>query len=121
MDTGLTSAGAEDLLAELASTYTYVQLHVGLPGASGAANVADESTRLQVTWASPSAGTLASASSLEWEDVAADETFTHFSAWSAASDGTCGFTGTVIPTSVEAGDTFKISAGNVTASLLVVT
>src|SRR5690606_11534100 len=116
MDTGLTSAGAEDLLAELASAYTYVQLHVGIPGASGTDNVAEESTRKEVTWDTPSAGTLASASSLEWEDVAADETYTHFSAWTQSSSGSCGFTGTINANAVTTGDTFKIASGGLTVS-----
>ena len=117
MATGLTTTAADELLGELASKYVYIQLHDDDPGASGTSNVATENTRKQVTWDSPDGGSMDSASDLEWTNVAGSETYSHFSAWSAASSGDCGFTGTITANAVTAGDTFRIAAGGLTVSL----
>lgn len=119
MATGLTVGAAGELLAELASKYTYIQLHDGDPGAAGTSNVADESDRMQVTWDSPSDAQMVSATDLEWTNVEANETYTFFSAWDAATSGNCGFTGTVSANAVTAGDTFKIAAGGLFVSFSV--
>lgn len=117
MATGLIAGAADDLLDELASTYTYVQLHVGDPGAAGTNNPANEDTRAAVSWAAASGGTLASGADVTWSSVAGSETYSHFSVWSAATSGTCGFTGSISANPVTAGDTFVIPAGDLTASL----
>lgn len=119
MATGLIAAAADELLGVLASNYTWVQLHTGDPGANGTANVADEDTRKQVTWASPSGGVLTSDEDLEWEGVPASEDFTHFSVWSAETNGTCGFTGEITANAVAPGDTFRIRAGQLSAFFTV--
>lgn len=117
MAVGLSAGAAQALLGELASSYTYVQLHVGDPGANGTANVATENTRQQVSWASASGGSMASSADLQWTNVADDEDYTHFSVWSAASTGNFGFSGTITANAVSAGDTFTIPAGDLTVSL----
>ena len=119
MAEGLISAAADTLLDELTTTYTYVQLHVGAPGAAGTSNPAEEDSRVQVTWGSPSGGTVSNSADVVWEGVAAAEDFTHFSVWSAASSGSCGFTGTITANAVQDGDNFVIPAGQLTASFTV--
>ncbi|MDZ7732194.1 MAG: hypothetical protein U5R31_03000 [Acidimicrobiia bacterium] len=53
---------------------------------------------------------------VQWIDVAADETWTHFSAWSASSGGSCGFTGTVTDGAVEDGGNATVEVGNLTVT-----
>ncbi|HEX6969054.1 MAG TPA: hypothetical protein VF174_09630 [Micromonosporaceae bacterium] len=119
MATGLISAAADTVLGSLGETYTYIQLHTDDPGADGTANVATESTRQQVTWGTPSSGSMASAADLEWTSVAGSEDYTHFSAWTQSSSGSCGFTGTINANAVTTGDTFKIASGGLTVSFTV--
>src|SRR5690606_36777614 len=71
--TGLISGAADDLLDELRTTYTYIQLHTDDPGAAGTSNVATEGDRVQVTWGAASSGSMSSASDLEWTNVAGSE------------------------------------------------
>lgn len=119
MAEGLISATADDLLGDLTTTYTYVQLHVDAPGAAGTSNVAEEADRVEVTWGTPSGGSVANTADVVWEGVEAAEDYTHFSVWTEASDGSCGFTGTITANAVQDGDNFVIPTGQLTASLSV--
>lgn len=66
---------------------TYLQLHIGDPGAAGTANVATGMTvRQQVTFNVPSGGAMTLANSPTFT-VTASETITHISVWSLASGG----------------------------------
>ena len=117
MAEGFTAAGANTALDEVAAAYPWIKPHIGAPGASGTANAATETTRKQATWGAASAGQVANTAQLQWTNVAASEDWTHFSAWSAESGGTCGFTGQMTANPVVAGDTGTIAVGALTASL----
>lgn len=92
--------------------YVFIQLHDGDPGAAGTANVATESDRVTVGSYTVAAGQMSNAAAAEWASVAATETYTHFSAWDAATLGACGFTGTITAPGVIAGDNFIIEIGD---------
>jgi hypothetical protein len=93
---------------------TWIKPHVGDPGAAGTANPATETTRHQATMAAASGGSAASTVDLSWTGVAATETWTHFSMWTASSGGTFLWSGTITGGSVLVGSNFTISAGNLT-------
>jgi hypothetical protein len=76
------------------TTSSYVQLHIGAPGASGTANPSSVTTRENITWNSPvvSGGTIASVTSLNepaWTNWAgtSPETDTDISFWNAVTSG----------------------------------
>lgn len=119
MAEGLISAAADDLLDSLVGTYKYIQLHDGAPGAAGTSNVADETDRVQATWAAATGGAVTTSADMTWEGVtvtSGTQDYTHFSAWDAATSGNCGFTGTITANEVASGDDFRISAGSISAS-----
>jgi hypothetical protein len=116
---GLITAEANTLLDSLGSTFQWIQMHVGPPGAAGTANVAVNNTRKQATWASASGASKATSADLAWVSVAGTETYTHFTAWTASSSGTCGFSGGLIAPAVTVGDNFSIIAGTLALSLPV--
>lgn len=117
MADGWGSAAANSALDSLGSTYPWMKLHTGLPGSAGTSNAATETTRKQVTFASASAGSKASSADLTWTSVAGTETYTHFSLWTASTNGTFGGSGSITANGVTAGDTFTISSGSLTLSL----
>lgn len=122
MAVGFISSVADTELDSLVGTYDYIQLHTGDPGAAGTSNVAGNDTRKQVTFGSASGGTVSNSAAILWSDGEVDtqETYTHFSLWTAATDGSCGFTGTVTANAVEAsGDSFTIPIGDLDISLNV--
>lgn len=111
MPEGLTAPGANAALAALAAAYTWVQRHTGAPGAAGTANVAGDSSRIQVAWNTPTGGAMDSVAAVSDVGVTASETYTRFSAWSASSGGTCGFTGSITCDPVTVGQTVTFPAG----------
>lgn len=119
MATGLITAAANSLLDSLGTTYSWVQLHTGDPGASGTANVAAETDRMQATWSAAASGTKSNSGAITWTAVAASEDYTHFSVWTASSAGTCGFTGVITANAVTAGNNFTIPAGDLDFSFTV--
>lgn len=69
-------------------TSLHVKLHTGDPGEDAAANAATEDTRKTATFGAASGGSMAlSNGPLEWDNLPAAETFTHFSVWDAATVG----------------------------------
>jgi hypothetical protein len=108
---------AEDALDALGAAYTWVKLHVGDPGAAGTANPAVETDRVQATWAAAVGGTMTTSASLQWTSVAGTEDYTHFSVWTASTNGTFGFSGTITASAVTAGDNFTIATGDLDVSL----
>lgn len=119
MAEGLTTAGALVALTAL-KTYSWAQLHVGAPGASGTANVAAETDRVQVDWpGTVSSQPMSNTDLLEWLAVAGSEDFTHISFWTASTAGTCGMTGTITANAVTIGDTFQIPIGDADVSFPV--
>jgi hypothetical protein len=122
MATGLIAALANELLSGTADVHDYAwfTLHIGDPGAAGTSNPATETTRKQVTWGSPSGGSMSSTSvDLVWTSISGSEDATHFSMRSASTAGTVGFTGTIVANPYNAGDTLTIPAGSVTAAFTV--
>ncbi len=117
MATGFGSAGASAALDAVRAGFTWIKLHVGDPGANGTANAATETTRKQATWSTVSGGAFSNTNSLDWTNVAGSEDFAWFTAWSASTAGTFGFSGTITANPVTTGDNFSIAASGLTASV----
>ena len=91
-------------------TTVYVKLHTGDGGEDGTANAATNSTRKAVSWATASAGSIASSALVEWTTVSTTETYSHWSLWDASTAGNCLWTGALSTSAaVVAGDTFQIT------------
>jgi len=92
----------------------WVQLHIGDPGAAGTTNPAVETTRQQATFGAAAAlGAISNTAAIEWTLVAASETYTHVSLWSASTAGTfLGSDDLSFTAAVNAGDTFRIPIGD---------
>lgn len=89
----------------------YVKLHIGDAGEDGTSNAATETTRKVAAWASASSGAIATSATLEWTNVAATETYSHWSMWDALTSGNCLWTGALSSSAaVTAGDTFQITS-----------
>lgn len=117
MAEGWGPTGANSALDTLLAAYPWLQLHTAAPGAAGTTAVAGNSTRKQAAWGAAAAGSAANTgSSLTWTSVSTSETYTKFSAWTAVTAGTFGFSGTVTANAVTAGDTFSFAAAAVTVS-----
>jgi hypothetical protein len=84
---GLAASEANSILDDYLTTI-WVKLHTGDPGSAGTSNAATETTRKQASFGAASAGAATNSASIIWEDVAATETVTHVSFWSAESGGT---------------------------------
>jgi hypothetical protein len=97
----------------------YIKLHTGDPGANGTANAATETTRKEVTFASASAGAIASDAAVTWTNIAGSQDATFFTAWDNLSAGNFLFSGTITGNAYIAGDTYTIPSGSLTASLTV--
>lgn len=120
MAEGLSATAANAALTTLSTTYPWIQLHTAAPGSAGTTSVATETTRKQVSsWGTASAGSIASAVALTWTSISGSQDATHFTAWTASTAGTFGFSGTITANAYTAGDTFTIASGALTASLPV--
>lgn len=128
MAVGLAPSFAEDILDAIgnqtnltAPTALYAQLHTGDPGAAGTSNVATETTRQEITssFSAASGGALTTDTAITWTNVAGTEDYTHYSVWSAASNGTFYWSGTITANSVTAGDNFTIAIGDLDFTLTV--
>lgn len=116
MAEGLGSAGANTALDALLAAYPWIKLHVSAPGAAGTTGPATETTRKQATWAASAAGASSNTNALSWSTVAGSEDYTHFTAWTASTAGTFGFSGTITANPVSAGDNFAIAIGDLDIS-----
>lgn len=89
----------------------YVKLHTGDAGEAGTTNAATETTRKVAAWATAASGSIATSATLEWTNVAATETYSHWSLWDALTGGNCLWTGALSSSAaVTAGDTFQITS-----------
>lgn len=92
MTVGLSTAHAHGLLnVYRATNYTavtpWLRLHTGDPGSAGTANASAETDRKQLSFAAPSAGSMA-ATQVSWTAWdAGTETISHVSIWDASSAG----------------------------------
>lgn len=99
------------------STDLYLKLHKGDPGADATSNAATETTRKIVSFAAASGPSALNDGTLLWTNVAATETYSHGSLWSASSGGNPWFYAPLAsPENVSSGDTFQIPAGDVTVT-----
>jgi hypothetical protein len=90
---------------------TYVKLHTGDAGEAGTTNAATEDTRKAISFSAASSGSMASSATVEWTNVAATETYSHWSLWDASTAGNCLWTGALSTSAaVTAGDTFQITS-----------
>lgn len=89
---------------------TWVQLHVGDPGAAGTANLSVVTTRQQATFAAAASGALAlSVSPTAW-NMTATETIVNISIWSTSTGGTFYWSATLaVPKTVASGDTLTLN------------
>jgi hypothetical protein len=118
MATGFGTAGAGTALDALVAAYPWIKLHTGDPGAAGTSNAATETTRKQATWNATGAdGIVENSNALTWTSIAGSQDATHFTAWSASSGGTFGFSGTITANAYTAGDTYNVAAGGLVASV----
>lgn len=111
MAEGLSVAAANALLDKLLTDYSWVKLYIGPPGANGTANAAVETTRRQPTMGAASNALKTSTADTVWSAVAASEDFTHIGGWSASSNGSFGWSGTISANAVLIGDVFTIPIG----------
>ena len=96
----------------------YVKLHTGDAGEAGTTNAATETTRKVAAWATAASGSIATSATLEWTNVAATETYTHWSLWDASTGGNALWKGALTASrALTAGDNFTISSGSLTVSL----
>lgn len=109
MAEGLGAAGANVALDALFAAYPWIQLHTGAPGSAGTSNVANSGTRKQATPRSASGGATSQSNALQWTNVSASETYAKFSAWSASSAGTFGFSGSITASAIVAGNNFSVN------------
>ena len=99
---------------------TYVQLHVGAPGAAGTSNVAGNSVRQGAgSFATPSGGSTSNSAAINWTSVSTSETYSHVSLWSAASGGTFIASGSITAAAILAGQNFQIPVGGMSVTLPV--
>lgn len=119
MATGLAPAVANALLDALgnATNYTaptefWIELHIGDPGAAGAANAATETTRKQVSFGAAAGGAMSNDAALTWAGVTGSEDYTHWSAWDASVAGNFLCSGAMTANAVLVGDTFTIPVGD---------
>jgi hypothetical protein len=128
MTTGWAPTVANDILdavlnngsiTTLPITEAWVQLHTGDPGAAGTSNVAGNATRKQISAGTPSGGAGTSDAELAWttSEVDTDETYTHFSIWTASTAGTFILSGTITAVAVTSGNEFSIPVGDLDLSL----
>lgn len=101
------------------TTYTanaafYVKLHTGDPGAAGASNAATETTRKVVTFGSGAAsGAISNTADVQWTSMAATETISHVSFWTASSAGTfLGSDDLAVAQNVNSGGSLTIATGD---------
>ena len=97
----------------------YVKLHTQDPGPLGTAFPATETTRKAISFGAASAGVIASDADISWTNIAGSQDATHFTVWDNLTAGNFLFSGNVVAGAYTAGDTYTITAGNLTATLTV--
>ena len=89
----------------------YLKLHTGDPGEDCTSNAATETTRKITAWATAASGAIATSATVEWTNVAATETYTHWSMWDASTSGNPLWNGALSASAaVTSGDTFQITS-----------
>lgn len=106
---------------DMLDSYRYIQLHTGAPGAAGTGNVALTTTRIQTTWSTATGGYKASTVDMAWTAAQvldpAGTSILCWSAWTLASGGVFGGSGSISALPLSAGRGFTIPAGLLVASV----
>ncbi len=116
MTVGQSTTHAHGLINVLRGTnYTapasvWLKIHTGDPGAAGTSAASAETTRKQVTFGAPSAGSSA-ASAVSWTAWSqANETISHVSLWDASTSGNFLMSGALSASkAVTSGDTLNVT------------
>lgn len=95
MPFGLNPTYANQLLGTIGGTTftppaaTWAELHIGDPGVTGSSNISSTTTREQITWGAPSAGTLNISNTPTWPSWAgtSPETIIGISVWTLVTAG----------------------------------
>lgn len=108
--------------AAFTAGFLYAQLHVGDPGASGIANLAQQTNRVLVNVGTPTVFNVTEVRMISdgdtiWANVTANEDPTHISLWSATSGGVFRASGLITTEAYFTGDTFTIPAGAIYLNL----
>lgn len=119
MSEGWGPSGANTALDAANTAHRWVQLHTGAPGAAGTANVAANSTRKQATDTSAAGGAATTTGDLTWSalEVTTDETYTHYTRWTASTAGNFGYSGAITAGEATAGQPFTIPASDLDSSV----
>jgi hypothetical protein len=118
MSLGMSALAASERFAAWRTKYVYAQLHTGDPGANGTANIATNTTRKLITWASSAdtsvAGvvTLTHTNDLAWTSVPATEDYAYVSVHSASTGGDFGGSGSITADPVTASQNWTLPAGS---------
>ena len=89
----------------------YLKLHTGDPGEDCTDNPATEATRKITAWDAAASGAIATNATVEWTNVAATETYSHWSMWDASTAGNPLWSGALSASAaVTSGDTFQITS-----------
>jgi hypothetical protein len=105
--------------SSFAVAVAYVKLHTNDPGPLGTAFPATETTRKAISFGVASAGVITSDADISWTNIAGSQDATHFTVWDNLTAGNFLFSGNVVAGAYTAGDTYTITAGNLSASLTV--
>lgn len=116
----LTEAGKNLALDAVAEVGVYVALHDDDPGSAGANNELSGGTpayaRKAIAWSAASSGNADSSSQPEF-DIPSGSTVSHFSIWSAATEGTCYAVGALSASEVFAAQgTYTLTDADLTLS-----
>ena len=96
----------------------YLQWHTGDPGSAGTSNVAGESDRVSVSMGAASSRAITNDAAVETVGVSNTETITWISLWDASTTGNfLGRDDLSSSAPVTAGDTIRIPAGDLDASI----
>jgi hypothetical protein len=98
-------------------TNSYMQLHVGDPGANGTSNPAVETTRKLLSFGAASSAAVENDAQIVWTAIAGSETATHFTIWDASTGGNFLWSGTMSANPYTAGDTLTIAVGDLDISM----
>lgn len=92
-------------------TNVYVKLHLADPGEAATTSPAVNTTRKNVSWSPAASGLIGSSVTLEWTNVLATETYTHWSLWDHLTAGNALWSGALSSSAaVTVGDTFQITS-----------
>jgi hypothetical protein len=113
MAEGWSTAQANSIIDAAVAAYPWMKLHVGAPGSAGTSNAAVETTRKQVTFGAAASGAASNTGAITWSGVAGTEDATHCSFWSASTNGSFGFSGTITANALTAGDDLTFAVGDI--------